>query len=329
MIINNVSYDGELAVELPRRERTSLMVYSANNNELTQINARGRDYARNTTHTGDIKAIFEDLDRFIYTGAADGTVKKFDQSFEQQWSYSEINGTVTVIIKHHEDGFIYVGSTTGDLAKLDPSDGTQLWRVNPNGSSEITDIAVSIMGDLYVTSTNNTLKKINRSDGSVEWDMTEHSSTVTAVTSSIDTEQYTGDLNGRVIKTDSDGNVVKNESIFSSAVITLSSDMVGNVHGIDVDGNVKTLNSELNETQTFNVSGLGTPTDMVVDHRGRYYIKTENKIGCFSPSGSLEWVLEGYESDVVFVSLFAIMVPPIITEYVFVELEAPTNLVAS
>lgn len=329
MKINNIAYDGKLEVQLPRRERTTLMVFSADNNTLTLTNARGRDFARNTTHTGKINTIFEDLDKNIYTGSDDGTVKKFNRNLEQVWSYSEITGNVTAIVMNYEDGFLYVGSSTGDLAKLDPSDRTQLWRVNPNGSSDVTDITISNEGGLYVTATNNTLKRINLSDGSTEWNMTTHSSTINAVTSTIDLVQYTGDNSGRIIKSDASGAVLKNESIFPSSVVSMARDIVGNVHAMDADGNVKTLNSDLSEIFSFDVSGLGTPSKMIMDHRGRYYIKSGEKIGCFSQTGELEWISEGHDSDALFVTVFPIMVPPLITEYVFVELEAPTNLVAS
>lgn len=329
MRIKNLAHSGEMRIETPRRDRTNVLVFSGNGNTLTVTNARGKRYSQNTTHTNSVTAIFEDLERSVYTGSADSTVKKFNSELSQQWSYSEITGQVTAMAMNYEDGYLYVASSTGDVAKLDPEDGNQLWRVQPNSSSSITDIHISIAGEVYVASSNNTVKKIETTDGEVIWNMTAHSATVNTIVTNLDREVFSGDINGRIVKCDPEGNIIKNEAAVTGAVLRLKSDIMGRVHSLSASGKVQSFNSDLSEMTSFDAQGVTTASNLTIDHLGRFYVKGESTIVCYSQVGEVMWDTEGHNSSALFVTLIPVIVQPEITEARFVELEAPTNLQAS
>lgn len=326
MKLSNILYSGNLNFKAPERVRTNILIFTGDGSDLITLNARGKEFSKNTTHTNTITSISEDLARNVYSGSSDSTVKKFDTDGGQLWNYSEITGQVTSIFTTPGSNYVYVGSSTGQLARLNADTGTQLWRVQPKGSNAIKKVITSVSGGIFVI-VGSTLLSIDINDGAILWEMDAHTSTINGLASTYDDEIITVDNAGMIRKTQTDGTVGLVENAHSSALVSVDVDLTGNIHVLGSDGAIKRLNNDFSLSETYNLSGT-TFHQLMMDHMGRYFVKVDSKVICINQVGQAIWQAEEVTGSALFVTRQPIMIPPVITEYSFVELIAPTNLQA-
>ncbi len=326
MKLKNINYQGNLEFKAPPRLKTNVLIFTSDGSDLVTVNARGRLYARNTTHTNTITTINEDLDRNVYSGSVDSTVKKFDSEGNQLWNYTEIPGEVTSIFATPGSNYVYVGTSSGQLARLDATDGTQLWRVQPKTATPIKHVTTSVDSGVYVI-IGSTLLSIDSSDGSILWEMTQHASTINDISTTTDGDILTVDNSGVIKKTSVEGTVLQTESIHTGALVSVEFGINGNVHALGSNGKLIQMSDDLVETNSFNINGTSF-SGMEMDHMGRYFIKVDGIILCLNQVGQAQWQSNAYAGDALYVTRLPVMISPVITEYSFVELLPPTNLQA-
>ena len=115
----------------------------------------------------------------IVAGSSDGTVRAFDPTGDQHWSFTTggaVDGSPTAVIRKAGEApcAVVAGSGDGNLYGIDPSLGTELWKLNMGGPISGSPVPVGsgtlqLGGNVVVVSDGGTITLMNGCTGGVVW----------------------------------------------------------------------------------------------------------------------------------------------------------------
>jgi hypothetical protein len=145
----------------------------ASDTEVTAYDLNGEEQFRRNVDDGTAYALAVDESTGDYfVGTDSNTVSRYNTDGERLWNVTFFSGTVRALAYDEANDELYAGADDKNIYRLDPSDGSEIWRAYQdaatNSPGNIRAIVINPDGDVFAGGTNGSVHLLEQVDGSFQ-----------------------------------------------------------------------------------------------------------------------------------------------------------------